>query len=298
MRKIVGLLRLTRPANVITAISDILAGSAIAGFFTNGFVQQWQPLILLILATSGLYGGGVVLNDVFDAELDKVERPERPIPAGVVSKTEAALWGVILLLLGITAAALVHDEFLSLSTFLAVSIAVSAVIYDKWCKHHFIAGPLVMGFCRGLNLLLGISIIPTVFPQYSILAWVPVIYIAAITTISHGEVHGGRKTAMFFSAFLYVTVFTSIMAVAFFNRAFMTSLPFIATFALMVLPPLWKAIQNPVGPVIGAAVKAGVIGLILMNAAWAAAFGLPIFACVTVLLLPISKYLAKAFAVT
>lgn len=298
MRKIVGLLRLTRPANVITAISDILAGIAIAGFFMDGFVQQWQPLILLILATCGLYAGGVVLNDVFDAELDKVERPERPIPSGVVSKTEAALWGVFLLLLGIVAAALVHDQFLSLSTFLAIAIAVSAVIYDKWCKHHSIAGPLVMGFCRGFNLLLGVSIIPTVFPQFSILAWVPVVYIAAVTTISHGEVHGGRKTAMFFSAFLYGTVFTSILAVAYYNRALIITLPFIFTFAMMILPPLWKAIQQPVGPMIGAAVKAGVIGLILMNAAWAAAFGLPIFACVIVLLLPISMYLAKAFAVT
>lgn len=72
-----GLLRLTRPANVITAVSDILAGIAISGYFlhTNGDAHPWKPVLLLIISTMGLYAGGVVFNDVFDATLDAAERP-------------------------------------------------------------------------------------------------------------------------------------------------------------------------------------------------------------------------------
>lgn len=298
MQKIVGLLRLTRPANVITAISDILAGIAISGFLLGGYVQQWQPLILLMLATAGLYAGGVVFNDVFDADLDSIERSERPIPSGIVTKTQAAIWGALLLAGGVTAAAFVHPEPFSLSTKLALAIAFSALVYDKWCKHHSIAGPLTMGFCRGLNLLLGISILPISFAQYAVLAWVPVVYIAAITMISRGEVHGGKKTTLYLAALLYGLVITALLSWAILNGNSIITALFIAGFALMILPPLLNALRQPVGPLIGKAVKAGVIGLILMNAAWAAAFGLPYFACVIVLLLPISIFLAKLFAVT
>ena len=73
------------------------------------------PVFLLVLATVGLYGGGVVFNDVFDAELDKIERPERPIPSGLVTKQSASFLGLLLLLMAIIAAGFVHKErFLSL----------------------------------------------------------------------------------------------------------------------------------------------------------------------------------------
>ncbi|WP_448635930.1 hypothetical protein [Pedobacter panaciterrae] len=62
--------------------------------------------------------------------------------------------------------------------------------------------------------------------------------------------------------------------------------------------PLLKAIQNPIGPNIGKAVKAGVIALILMNAAWASVFADWKVALSIVILLPLSILLSKAFAVT
>ncbi|MNR50192.1 hypothetical protein D3C85_1696780 [compost metagenome] len=66
----------------------------------------------------------------------------------------------------------------------------------------------------------------------------------------------------------------------------------------MIFTPLFIAIQNPIGKHIGKAVKSGVIALILMNAAWAAAFGVFQIAIFIVILLPISLLLGKAFAVT
>ena len=66
----------------------------------------------------------------------------------------------------------------------------------------------------------------------------------------------------------------------------------------MIFIPLRQAIRSPKGPLIGKAVKAGVLALILMNAAWAAAFGTLYLALIILLLLPISIWMAKAFAVT
>src|SRR5688500_11843123 len=175
-----------RPANIITAIADILAGVAIATSLQ--FTKADTSLaVLLALSTACLYGGGVVMNDVFDAELDKIERPERPIPSGAIQKSHAALFGVFLLLLCIVCA----DFCSNTSAIIAASIAVAAVVYDKWAKHHAFLGPLNMGVCRGLNLLLGISIYPAAIEFYWFLCIIPVIYIFAITMISRGEVHGG-----------------------------------------------------------------------------------------------------------
>ena len=297
MQKIVAMLRLMRPANIVTAVSDILAGIAIAGYFTAGDASFF-PIILLVISTVGLYGGGVVFNDVFDADLDSVERPERPIPSGVVTKNEAGLLGIVLLFAGIALAGVVHAGFFDISSWLAIAIAVSALIYDRWGKHNKLFGPLNMGVCRGLNLLLGISIIPAALTQFWYLGLVPVIYIAAITMISRGEVHGGKKTTLFFALFLYGIVAGIIWGIGVWNENRLLTSGCLVIFLIMVLLPLFRAIKNPSGPMIGKAVKAGVIALIVMNASWAAAFGLPYIVLLILVLLPVSLLLAKLFAVT
>lgn len=293
MKKLIGFLRLTRPANIVTAISDILAGVAIAGY--AGGTDQLHSILLLIVATVGLYGGGVVFNDVFDAALDRVERPERPIPSGLISEKEGALLGTFLLIVGIISA-------IGVSAYpsggIAVAIAVAALVYDRWGKHHGFLGPLNMGVCRGLNLLLGISLVPGSLSHYGFLAAVPVIYIGAITMISQGEVHGGKSKSMLLAAFFYLTVIASILYVSIDHGSYLYALPFLGILAMLIFPPLVGAFRNPVGKNIGKAVKAGVLALIVMNASWVATFDSLYAALIVVLLLPVSILLARLFAVT
>jgi hypothetical protein len=298
VKKLTGYLRLMRPANIVTAVADILAGIAIAG--TLYFSQfDIAAIILLCLSTAFLYGGGVVMNDVFDAELDKVERPERPIPSGLIKESSAATFGILLLLFGIVCAAIsnLHHQFPA-SVIIAAFIAIAAVVYDKWMKHHSFFGPLTMGICRGLNLLLGISIYVPAVNFYWAFALVPVIYIFAITMISRDEVHGGKKKTLFRALDLYMIVIFFIGATSVRSETFLQALPFIILFGVMILIPLYKAIKNPIGPNIGKAVKSGVISLIIMDAAWAAAFGDIKLAFIILTLLPISMLLARLFTVT
>lgn len=294
MKKLMGLLRLTRPANIVTAVSDILAGIAIA--YSTGTGDLSSRLYWLILATVGLYGGGVVFNDVFDAELDRVERPERPIPSGLISRTEGALLGGILLFIGIVAALWVS----ALSGVIAIAIAVAALVYDKWGKHHNFLGPVNMGLCRGLNLLLGMSFVPEAIPHVGFLAVVPILYIAAITMISRGEVHGGKSNTILAAAGVYGIVILAIAAFSIFHQAYY-ALAFLALLMVLIFPPLIRAFRTPIGPNIGKAVKAGVLALIIMNASWVAATGAPgavFLALCVALLLPVSIGLARLFAVT
>lgn len=300
--KLIGYLRLMRPANIVTAIADILAGVAISGYCINVSLNNVTldgilPVICLCLATIGLYGGGVVFNDVFDASLDSVERPERPIPSGLIAKSQAIILGSYLLLVGILAAFSVGG-LTGFPGWLAIGVTASALVYDKWGKHHHFLGPFNMGLCRGLNLLLGISIVPDALASWWWMGFIPIAYIAAVTNISRGEVHGGSAKSLRLTAFCYAAVYIAMAVLAFLHHHIWTALPFIILFACMINIPLFRAMKNPIGPNIGKAVKGGIIALIAMNAAWVAAFDTLSFALVVLLLLPVSMVLGKMFAVT
>ena len=285
--------RLMRPANIVTSVADVLAGIAISGYFLT-FETDYFPVLMLCIATIGLYGGGIVFNDVFDADLDKIERPERAIPSGAVKLNEAILLGAFLLLSGIAAAFTIAV----LSGIIAILIAFFALLYNKYAKHHSFLGPLNMGLCRGLNLLLGVSISASALHEWYFLGLIPLIYIFSITMISQGEVHGSNRNKLYAGAFLYLLVISSMLYLSFNKGQLIIALFFIIPFAWMIFRPLFIAIKEPLGKNIGKAVKAGVISLILMDAAWSAVFGSPVAAICIALLLPLSLWLAKRFAVT
>jgi hypothetical protein len=288
-------LRITRPANIITSVSDVWAGIAISGILFGVLnTEVYLKVLFLSLSTIGLYGGGIVFNDVFDFELDKKERPERTIPSGKISLRNAIILGTILLMMGVFFALLVSE----LSRTIAFLIVVSALVYNKWSKHHPYLGPPNMGLCRGLNLLLGISILNFQVYQLWHIALVPIIYISAITLISRGEVTGSKAKPIYIAAVFYAIVIFLIGFFAFQKNNLLMVIPFLAGFMVMIYKPLINAIQSPIGPNIGKAVKSGVIALIIMNASWAAAAGLWQFAILILFLLPISIWLSKIFAVT
>lgn len=299
-KKLFAYLQLLRPANIVTAVSDIMAGFAISGYALYLFepgksMQALVPLGWLILSTIGLYGGGVVFNDVFDAELDKTERPERPVPRGDASLRGAILLGSIFFSIGILFAFFVN----TVSGIIALLITLLALLYDKFSKHHRIAGPLNMGMCRGLNLLLGLSVLPFMIRDLWFVATIPLIYISAITMISRGEVHGGSKKNILKALLLFITVIVLIQALnylPYYNLEHASV--FLLLFTLIIVFFIMKALRQPAPENIRKAVGAGIISLIIMNAAISAGFAGLMYGFAVLLLLPVSLVLAKLFAVT
>jgi 4-hydroxybenzoate polyprenyltransferase len=156
-----------------------------------------------------------------------------------------------------------------------------------------------MGLCRGTNLLLGISIVTSSLADRWFIAIIPVIYIAAVTTVSRGEVHGSNNRALKIAGILYGVVLLCIGVLGLFPYFYLrSSLVFIVLFAMMIYGPLRKAEYTGIPQDIGKAVKAGVLGLILMDTAIAAGFLGWDYALLVVCLLPVSVVLARVFAVT
>ncbi|RCH53750.1 polyprenyltransferase [Mucilaginibacter hurinus] len=285
-----------RPANIVTSVADVLAGAAIAGVLTTDLMldAHLPSVAFLCFSTACLYGSGVVFNDVFDAELDKVERPERAIPSGMISIVQASVLGTVLLCAGIASAAACGF----IPAIVAIAITVFALQYNRLTKHHPFFGPFNMGVCRGLNLLLGISVSAGALNQWYLLIIVPIVYIFSITMISRGEVNGAKIKNLYIAAGLYGIVAVVLAYFAFSHTRLTESAIFLLAFLWMIYAPLIKAIKDPAAKNIGPAVKGGVIALIMMDAVWAATFSTMYVAIAIACLLPLSLWLSKIFAVT
>jgi 4-hydroxybenzoate polyprenyltransferase len=141
-------LRLGRVSNLPTVWTNVLAGVVLTGVFVAP-----GPLAVLALALSLFYIGGMYLNDAFDRQIDARERPERPIPAGLVRATTVFAAGYGLLVAGLAAlaaeAAWVGQGRYWPAILSGLALAGLIIFYDARHKANPWS-PLLMGLCRVL----------------------------------------------------------------------------------------------------------------------------------------------------
>ena len=124
----------------------------------------------------------MALNDYFDYKIDLKERSKRPIPSGRINRQEALCLGILLLIAGIVAAYYVRQASFVISLLLAAFI----VSYNIGLKKHPWLGPVNMGGCRYLNLLLGLSVLPLSTGSFMI-PLLTGIFIFGVTVLSRQE---------------------------------------------------------------------------------------------------------------
>ena len=146
-----------------------------------------------ILASLGFYAAGMVQNDLFDLAIDREERPQRPLPSGQVSVRSAALAGNILLSIGSLAACATAVAAQSPWPALVGALLTAAVwIYNRHAKLTSL-GPAVMGSCRSLNWLLGMTAAGG--PQAAYEWLIPIgmgVYVMGITVYARDEAEESR----------------------------------------------------------------------------------------------------------
>lgn len=291
-------LEIVRLPNLFTAVGDVVAGYLIV---TRGMDVSWRDLIILMIASVCMYAGGVVLNDYFDRDLDRVERPERPIPSGRIHERDALKLGFRLLGLGCVFAVGVSVT----SLLVAILLAGCIVLYDAKGKRIEYVGSLNMGGCRFLNVVLGASGAAALHPETWLWSVVPVaalilLYISAVTLLATGEVWGGNRTISSLVFGSVVVVIGGVLWLGFSGRLVepLYSYPFLAVFAAATLWRIGKVVGAPTAPNIRVAIKTCVLSLILLDAAIAAgAGGLGYGVGIALLLLP-ALYAARLYAVT
>jgi 4-hydroxybenzoate polyprenyltransferase len=226
-----------------------------------------------------LYAAGMALNDVFDAEIDRQERPGRPIPSGRVSRSFASGVGAIGLVVGPLVAWL-SGSFTSL--IVAGVLAVVILAYDAGLKRT-VLGPGVMGACRGLNLLLGLTHVPALGgPVTWLAAAMYGLFVCGTTWISRSETESGRTGNLLVGLTVQDLALIGLMAAALQPGKYPNPLPgrpliplegllVLALVALAVNLAATRAIYQPVPAVIQKTVKTGILALVWIDVGLVAA---------------------------
>ena len=142
-----GLLELTRPGNAIVAGVLTFIGAYVAGGVATFPAETGAAVAATVFAV----GAGNAINDYFDREIDRVNRPDRAIPRGAVSPRGALVFSVVLFVAAVALA-------LTLP-WLAIAIAavnlLALVTYTEFFKGLPGVGNALVAYLGGSTFLFG-----------------------------------------------------------------------------------------------------------------------------------------------
>ncbi|MFP4105551.1 MAG: UbiA family prenyltransferase [Phycisphaerae bacterium] len=187
-----------RLPNLPTVIGDPIVGFAFALAAvreTTFHSDRVDVPVLHGLAAVGagllLYMYGLVSNDLFDLPEDRRERPGRPLPSGAVAPKSAWILSLVLLLGGLVSAWYAGRPEDGLVVYTAGGLAFLIYVYNRFAKRIFLIGPLVMGLCRGLNVMLGALVFGWLGGAMTAVVLVAGFWTAYVAAVTH---LAGRET--------------------------------------------------------------------------------------------------------
>ena len=146
-RTMSAIVRLLRPLNMGIVFVTIVAG----GVLSDLSAAHWPQILLAAAAGALIAGGGNAINDCFDVEIDRLNRPERPLPSGALALNQAnALW-VVMSLTGVTMSYLMTPWNLYISVFWVFAL----YYYSRSLKKTVLAGNVTIGILTGMAFLFG-----------------------------------------------------------------------------------------------------------------------------------------------
>lgn len=246
---VVGFGQLLRIALFPSAIADVLVGLSVAHL---GGVPLAPEVWLLIPASLGIYHGAMALNDWADRKVDAVERPERPIPSGVIPAGAALGTALFLMLGGVMWAAAAGPR----AGMWMATVTVLAALYDL-AGRGAVRGPLMLGLCRAGNLgagllapvlVSGTEVLPRWFVGALMLCYgLHVVSLSCLGRLEDGEderLGGGFPTACLRAA----AITSGLMAVIPMSIAFLAPPPLDKVHAWLVVASVavmaWFAVTN------------------------------------------------------
>ena len=189
-------LEVLRISNLPTVWTNVLVGAVLSIAVARPSNPSLVAVLIAIIAGSCLYLAGMVFNDVFDVEIDRRERPGRPIPSGRISHGAAIAFGAVLLALGV-GLPWFHGV---IAGSVATIIGVMLLAYDA--LHARTAwSVLLMGGCRAGLYILGMACLndPGGAPADDglllavIFGGVAAIHVAAFSMVARDEVAAASR---------------------------------------------------------------------------------------------------------
>ena len=280
--------QLVRLPNLPSALADICLGALAA----NALPSHGLSFLCLLAASACLYSAGMAWNDYFDREQDRRERPDRPLPSGRIAEKQA-----IRVALGLSVAGVLFTLPAGRpSLWIALGLVGAILAYDGWLKRTW-AGPVAMGSCRVLNVLLGVSACGSLLGARGVyLGLIVGIYIAGVTWFARAEAKASNPAALRgAAAVMLASLMLALPLPVFLPEGQTSSLLFpylLVGLAFLVGAPMLRAIAEPTPSRVQGAVKRALMALILLDSVLASAVAGSAGLLILLLLLP-SVYLNR-----
>jgi 4-hydroxybenzoate polyprenyltransferase len=299
-------LLLVRLPNVFTTPSNILVGylATTPPAEANGF-----HLAALMVSSGLLYIAGIVLNDYFDVEVDRRERPSRPLASGSISKERAMSIALIALAAANAIALAVSPASLAVSAALTAAI----IAYDYRLKRSP-AGPFAIGSTRFLNVILGASPalsaavasggravpVPGIWAAAIFAATSLFVYIIAIMILSKKEVGNEKPNTSAAFSIIFAMIASIALAGIFLLQLQWVFLINLMIFAAVIVATYKRLIteSSPDSNPVQQAIKNMVISIIILDSVFVSGMaGFP-YGMATLVLIAPAILLAKKLYVT
>jgi len=259
-------LKLGRVSNLPTIVTNGLTGLVLGG----GMLLDPRTLPLLV-ALALFYVGGMYLNDAFDADIDRKERPDRPIPSGLIDQRTVQNAGVVMFVVGLCL--LLWVGFVAENgtggwpSAAGIVLVTSIVVYD-WHHKGNPFGPYIMGVCRMLVYITAGLCFLVPPPAWLLLAALLLFsYLIGLTAIARNEASNGTEG-------LWPLLFLApplIYGLTFASSSATTAITFLALLVVIGLA-MWMVRRRLPGD-IGVAVSVLIAGICVLDAMFLASAG-------------------------
>ncbi|MEM0192673.1 MAG: geranylgeranylglycerol-phosphate geranylgeranyltransferase [Candidatus Korarchaeum sp.] len=275
MRKLKAYIELSRPKNAFMSILG-----AATGWVNSTGTYDWKfPLTCLIPPLILMAGNAI--NDYFDAPVDAINKPHRPIPSGKISRREALTFYVILSLAGVTLSFLLGPlEFIIAAVFSSAWYA-----YARWLKRTGVPGNIIVSLGVAFTLIFGsiaagnLAMKVLVFSSVAFTSNLAREFVKTIEDVTGDSINDirtiavrigirrtGVLTAMVLSCVMIlasVPVFAGLVGLPYLLLSVALSLPLVGLAAIKCVQPTLAEEARGVSNLIKASMFLGLLGMLI-----------------------------------
>ncbi len=166
--KILAGIELTRPFTLIAPLVGFIAAALIAAAVMDVSIAA-GTIALGVIAVVMLNAASNATNQIFDVEIDRMNKPERPLPSTRLERGEAAFIAMLLYAISIVAAVFVNAQFFVIVIITAIASFFYSAPPLRLKRFTFVSNATIALF-RGLLLIVaGWAAVASV---YAIVPWV------------------------------------------------------------------------------------------------------------------------------
>jgi geranylgeranylglycerol-phosphate geranylgeranyltransferase len=144
--KLRGFIRLSRPLNVFISFLSVFVAVLICGA-----LQSLHKVWLACLTAAFLTAAANAVNDFYDLDIDRINRPKRPLPSGVISPSQALVFSGIFFILGTACGFLINWA----TFFTALVFSVLLILYSAKFKRMVLVGNIVVSLATAFAFIYG-----------------------------------------------------------------------------------------------------------------------------------------------